>query len=54
MEHNYLYDEESGVSTYIVEYEGQYFTGLAHCSPQDKDMQNEITGINIAQRRAAI
>lgn len=54
MEHNYLYDKDSGVSTYIIEYEGQYFTGIAHCAPEDADMQNEKTGINIAQRRAII
>ena len=54
MEHNYLYDKDSGVSTYIIEYEGQYFTGIAHCAPEDVDMQNEKTGINIAQRRAII
>ena len=54
MEQNYLYDKDSGVSTYIIEYEGQYFTGIAHCAPEDADMQNEKTGINIAQRRAII
>ena len=54
MEHNYLYDKDSGVSTYIIEYEGQYFTGIAHCAPEDADMQNEKTGINIAERRAII
>lgn len=54
MEQNYLYDKDSGVSTYIIEYEGQYFTGIAHCAPDDADMQNEKTGINIAQRRAII
>ena len=54
MEKNYLYDKNSGVSTYIIEYEGQYFTGIAHCAPEDADMQNEKTGINIAQRRAII
>lgn len=54
MEHNYLYDKDSGVSTYIIEYESQYFTGIAHCAPEDADMQNEKTGINIAQRRAII
>ena len=54
MEQNYLYDKDSGISTYIIEYEGQYFTGIAHCAPEDKDMQNEKTGINIAQRRAII
>lgn len=48
MEQNYLYDKDSGVSTYIIEYEGQYFTGIAHCAPGDADMQNEKTGINIA------
>lgn len=54
MEHNYLYDNDSGVSTYIIEYEGQYFTGIAHCAPEDKDMQNELTGIKIASSRAII
>ena len=54
MEHNYLYDENSGVSTYIIEYEGQYFTGIAHCAPEDKDMQSELTGIKIASSRAII
>ena len=54
MEQNYLYDKDSGISTYIIEYEGQYFTGIAHCALEDKDMQNEKTGINIAQRRAII
>ena len=54
MEHNYLYDKDSGVSTYIIEYEGQYFTGIAHCSPEDIDMQNELTGIKIASSRAII
>ena len=54
MEQNYLYDKDSGISTYLIEYEGQYFTGIAHCAPEDADMQNEKTGINIAQRRAII
>lgn len=51
---NYLFDPDTGVATYIYEYEGQYFTGIAHCSPEDKDMQNEYTGIWIAQLRAEI
>ena len=26
---SYLYDKETGISTYIIEYDGQTFTGLA-------------------------
>ncbi len=51
---NYFFEPDSGVATYIYEYDGQTFTGIAHCSPEDQDMMNEYTGINIAQQRAII
>lgn len=51
---SYLYDKETGISTYVIEYDGQIFTGLAQCAEADRDMQNELTGVHIAQERAII
>lgn len=48
------YFEEAGVSYCYIKQYGKTFVGSASCHPDDKDMQSERTGCEIANRRAYI
>lgn len=50
----YDWNEESGIATCIL-YDGDnVFLGMAQCHPDDRDMANEKTGLEIAEMRAEI
>lgn len=48
------YNEESGISTCYLEYDGQVFVGTAKAHPEDMDMATKLVGQDIAYRRAMI
>lgn len=50
----FSWDEEYGIASCIIEGNNQVFIGTAACHPEDKDMQSEKTGCEIAYRRAVI
>ena len=52
---NFTYSEETGVTTCILtDTKNNTYIGKAHCHPDDIDMKNEMTGSEIAYRRAYI
>ena len=54
-EPTYTWDKENYIATCEIEMNGEEnIVAHAHCHPDDKDMGNEWTGYEIAQRRAVI
>lgn len=52
---NFAYDEETGVTTCALQdTKRNIYVGEARCHPDDVDMKNKMTGIEIAYRRAYI
>ena len=50
---NFAYDEQSGITTCtLTDTKNRTYVGTARCHPEDKDMQNRLTGQEIAYRRA--
>lgn len=54
MKYIHNWDEESKCATCIIQDKNQTFYGLATCHPDDEDMMNQNTGLEIATRRAEI
>lgn len=54
MKYIHNWDEESKCATCIIQDKNQTFYGLATCHPDDEDMMNKNTGLEIATRRAEI
>lgn len=50
----FYYMKENGVTVCILKAEGKLFFGEAFCADEDRDMQSELTGCSIAERRAFI
>ena len=48
------WDEENGVATCVLTDGYNIFLGTATCSPEDEDMKNQKTGLQIASYRAQI
>lgn len=48
------WDEESGIASCILTDGQHYYVGTAQCHTEDKDMQSEKTGCEIAFKRARI
>ena len=46
------WNKETGVATVTVKAFGLEFVGIATCHEDDKDMQNQLTGLYIASYRA--
>ena len=51
---NIKFEYENGVTKCSIQYDTYTAIGIAKCHPDDKDMQNEKTGCEIAFRRATI
>lgn len=54
IEPQFDWDEKKGVATCILTDGKNLFMGISKCCPEDKDMQNEKTGCEIALMRAKI
>lgn len=53
MKTSYTYND--GIAKYIIiDNDGTVYIGEAHCHPEDIDMMNEKTGLQIAETRANI
>lgn len=50
----YSWLEDEGIAFCDIEYKGLTFCGMAHCHPDDKDMQSRLTGKTIAEFRATV
>lgn len=51
----FTYDKETGVTTCtLIDTKNHTYVGKARCHPDDTDMKNEMTGSEIAYRRAYI
>lgn len=50
----YDYNETEGRSICDIKYKNLFFTGIAHCHPDDHDFSSERTGLFIAECRAVI
>ena len=52
---DFTYDEETGVTICTLkDTKRNTYIGEAHCHPDDTDMKNQMTGSEIAYRRAYI
>lgn len=54
MKIKYNWYPDTGIAACRIYYKGNQFCGSASCCPEDKDFQNEKTGIIIAETRATI
>lgn len=52
IEYNWNPDEKT--ATCSCYYNGLKYVGIARCHPEDEDMMNEITGLNLAEARLEI
>lgn len=50
----YIYNEETGESTFTIRYKGYDFVGEAMCHPDDWDSMSWRTGLTVAEARANI
>ena len=50
----FLWDEETGTATCLINENNKNFVGVAICHPEDADMMSEKTGSEIAFKRAVI
>lgn len=48
------WDEATGTASCLLTDGERYYTGIAYCHPDDRDMMSEKTGYEIALRRAEI
>lgn len=55
MKINFKHNEKKGITTCtIIEKGNKIYEGISRCHPDDKDMQNKLTGEQIAFYRAVI
>lgn len=48
------YNKETGAATAIIHVKGKVYVGTAYCHPDDMEFANQLTGCDIAYRRASI
>ena len=51
---NFDYNKETGAATAIIHVKGKIYVGTAYCHPDDMEFANQLTGCDIAYRRASI